>query len=334
MPMSRKVSPKTIHYVRAVFGADGAPMLAASLRKAFAQLKTVSSTEIVHPTLGTMAVRERNPSNPHFVELAIGVGVANEAMGTLGLGVNAPQDSNQPQSPAAGRAFKLADAFCLVDDNEVLLCTDGQMRVATVNWYLRSLVALANPTAPNQPLPAAASFELRPRIDRNKQDVLAVQGVKEMHVHSAAYAASAALDHPSEGRGAWLHRAWGGMLENLRDAMTEAVPEGAQRDALVKHFGDVNVSAVFKVSGGVRGEPIAVKSLAEVAVAAEQDAPDGTDVTLVTEKGTVVQADSLILKGRASIKRLKRQNDLDYADAWQKLENYRNELAQASLWKT
>lgn len=334
MPMSRKVSQKTIHYVRAVFGAPGSPMLAASLRKAFAQLKTMQSTEIVHPGLGTMAVRERSSSSAHFVELAIGVGVANEAMGTLGLGVKAPEDSNQPQSPAAGRAFKLADAFCLVDDNELLVCTDGQMRVATLDWYLQSLVALANPSGPAGTLPAAASFQLVPRINSSKQDVLAAQGVKEMRVHSTAFAATQALRGPSAQHATWLQRGWGGILENLRDAMTEAAPEGAEREAMVEHFADVNVSAVFKVNGGVRGEPIVIKSLAEVAVAAEQDAPDGTDVTLVTEKNTIVHAGTLTLKGRASIKRLKAQNDLDYADAWQKLEGYRGELVQDGLWKT
>lgn len=334
MPMSRTVSQKAIHYVRAVFGVDNAPALAASLRAAFARLRNVGDTEIVHPALGTIAVRERSTRNPQFVELAIGVGVADEAMGTLGLGVVSPQDSNQPQAPAAGRAFKLADAFCLIDDNDVLVCTDGQMRVASVDWYLRSLIALANPGGSTDVLSAAASFQLVPRIDRAKQDVLAAQGVKEMHVQSTAYATTRALTHSDATGTTWLHRAWGGMVENLRDALTDAVPEGAERDAMVEHFADVNISTVFKVKGGSRGEPVVVKSLAEVAVAAEQDAPDGTDITLVTEKDTIVHAGTLILKGRASIKRLQAQNDLDHLDAWQKLEGYRNELVQGGLWKT
>lgn len=334
MPMSRTVTQKTIHYVRAVFGAANAPELAASLRTAFTKFPNVKDTEIVHPALGTVAVRERNTHNAQYVELAIGVGVANEAMGTLGLGVVSPQDSNQPQAPAAGRAFKLADAFCLIDDNDVLVCTDGQMRVAAVDWYLRSLIAAASPASSAKGPPVAASFQLVPRINSAQQDILAAQGVKEMRVQSTAYAATQVLSHSAASGDTWLHRAWGAMVENLRDAMTYAVPEGAERDAMVNHFADVNISTVFKVKGGSRGEPVVVKSLAEIAAAAEQDAPEGTDITLVTEKDTIVHAGTLILRGRASVKRLHRQNDLDHLDAWQKLEGYRNELIQGGLWKT
>lgn len=326
--MSRTSAQKRIHYVRAVYLQGKAPpaTLEKEVRVALKKLKNVGNTEISHPALGTIAARERGTANRDFVTLGIGLGVPDEAMGTLGLGVTTPQDKDQPQTPSSGRAFKLADAFCLVDDDEVLVCTDGRMRLPAVTFYLRNLLDLANAK------PEAQAFELTSRMDQDKQKTLETEGVKEMKVKSSAYAATRALQNAAP-TDTWLRKGWLALLENLRDAMASDVPEGAERDALIGHWSDLNVSATFNVKGGSQGEPVMVRTLEDIAIEAQRDAPDGTEVTLITKRGNPVNMDTLTLKGLKSIKRLQRQNDLDYADAWNKLIEYRQELMDSNRWK-
>lgn len=326
--MSRTSSQKRIHYVRAVYLQGNAPTatLEKEVRAALKKLKNVGDTEVSHSALGTIAVRERDTANREFVTLGIGLGIPDEAMGTLGLGVTTPQDKDQPQIPSRGRAFKLADAFCLVDDDEVLVCADGRMRLSAVTFYLRHLLDLANAK------PEAQAFELIGRMDQDKEKTLETEGVKELKVKGSAYAATRALQNTAPAD-TWLRKGWAALLENLRDAMASDVPDGAERDALIKHWSDLNVSATFNVKGGSKGEPVMVRTLEAIAIEAQQDAPDGTEVTLITKQGNPVNMDTLTLKGLKSIKRHQRQNDLDYADAWNKLIEYRHELMDSDRWK-
>lgn len=323
--MSRTSAQKRIHYVRAIYTQGLAPggTLETSVRTALAQLTSVGDTEVNQQALGTLAIRERGTVTPDFLTLGIGLGVPNEAMGTLGLGVAAAEDVNTPQSPSQGRAFKLADAFCLIDDDDLLVCLDGRMRVAAVEFYLRSLLDLAN--AP----PEAQSFQLIGRRDQGKQETLDTEGVKEMRVVSSAYAVAQPLD-PAAG---WLRKGWLAFIQSLCDGLAEEAKTDAEREDLAKHWADLNVSAVIKVNGGSRGEPIVVRTLEDAAIEAQQDAPDGARITLVTKKGNEVEADTLTLKTQKSIKRLQQQNDLDYADAWNKLGEYRQELIETDRWK-
>jgi hypothetical protein len=323
--MSRSSAQKRIHYVRAVY-AQGLPpgvTLETSLRAALAHLTNVVDTEVNQPVLGTLAIRERGTVSPDFVTLGVGLGVPNEAMGTLGLGVAAVKDVDMPQLPSQGRAFKLADAFCLIDDDDLLICLDGRMRVAAVEFYLRSLLDLAN--AP----PASQSFQLIGRRDKGKQKTLETEGVKEMRVVSSAYAVAEELD-PAAG---WLRKGWHLFIQSVCDGLAEEAKTDAEREKLANHWADLNISAVIKVNGGSRGEPIVVQTLEDAAIEAQQDAPDGARITLVTRKDNEVGADTLTLSTQKSIKRLQRQNDLDYADAWNKLAEYRQELIDTDRWK-
>ncbi|TAM34926.1 MAG: hypothetical protein EPN56_12185 [Rhodanobacter sp.] len=323
--MSRTSAQKRIHYVRAVY-AQALPAgqtLEKSVRAALTALKTVGDTEVNHDAVGTLAVRERGVANQNFATLGIGLGFPGEAMGTLGLKVAKAQDVNQPQAPLQGRVFKLADAFCLIDDDDLLLCMDGRMRMATVEFYLRSLLGLADAA------PAAQAFQLVGRRDQGQQQTLETEGVKEMRIVSAAYAVA----QPAAGNDGWLRKGWDALIENLRVGLESEVGTEAERASLAAHLGDLNVSATVKVNGGSRGEPIMVQTLEDAAIEAQQDAPDGTQITLVTKKGNEVGADTLTLKTIKSIKRLQRQNDLDYADAWNKLTGYRQELINSHRWK-
>lgn len=328
--MSRVSAQKRLHYVRACYvkNAPSPPAtLEVEIRTALGKLAKMQETEVSHPVIGTIAIRERGEANPDFVTLGIGLGVPDEAIGTLGLGVTAAEDSEQPQAPTSGRAFKLADAFCLVDDDEVLVCMDGRMRLPVVTLYLRNLLNLANAS------PTAQAFELVGRMDQDKKRTLEVEGVKAMKVSSSAYAVTQALQNTTSSD-TWLRSAWLGLLEGFRDALASDVPSGAELDALVGHWSDVNVSATFNVKGGSRGEPVVVRALEDVAIQAQKDAPDGTDVTLITKEGNPVGVDSLTLKTVKSIKRLQRQNGLDHADGWNKLAEYRQELIESKRWKT
>lgn len=326
--MSRTSTQKRIHYVRAVYAQGKAPKitLEAALRVALAQLKKMLDTEVNHADLGTIAIRDRGVLNADFITLSIGLGVPNEAMGTLGLNVATVEDTNQPQTPLQGRAFKLADTFCLIDDNDLLICMDGRIRLPAVNFYLSNLLGLANAA------PDAQAFELIGRMDQDKQKTLDTEGVKEMRVSSSAYAAGQAIDEAHVDN--WLHKGWSALLENFRGALAEEAKTDKEKELLVDHWADLNVSAIFKVNGGSRGEPTVVRSLEEIALDAQKDAPDGTDVTLITRRGNPVGMDSLTLKTQKSIKRLDKQNDLDYADAWNKLMEYRQELIGTTRWKT
>jgi len=321
--MSRSSAQKRIHYFRAIYATHPGISLEESLRVALGQLAHMKDSEVKHPTLGTLAITQRDLATTNFLRIAIGLGVPDESMSTLGINVAMVNDVNAPEQASAGRAFKLADAFCLIDGDEVLACIDGSMRIAAVNLYLSSLLGLSGAA------PGTQTFELRGRMDQDKQKTLEVEGVKEVTVRSTAYAAMAQPDGNGQGWLAGFQR-W---IDSIKEAFEEEVATDAQRDALVNHWSELNITATINVRGGARGEPVVVKSLEDIGKAAIDDAPDGTEVTLRTRKGNDVSIDHLTLKTQKSIKRLQAQNDLDCFDAWDKLADYREELIQSGRWK-
>lgn len=320
--MSRSVAQKRIHYVRAIYSDHPGKTLENSIRQALGQLKKVTDTEVSHPSLGVLEIRHRDLNQPDFVRLAIGVGVPNESMSTLGIGVAAMADSNHPTSPPNSRAFKLSDAFCLIDGDDLLVCTDGNVRLPALNMYLSQLLSKANAA------PASQAFELRARIDADPAKTIDAEGIKGLEVSATAYAV-----HTEDGDSNWLVAGWQHMIGQLRDAFEKEVKTDAERDAIARHWGELNISTVIGVKGGSRGEPIIVKSLEDVAKDAIDDAPDGTNVVLVTGRGNRIGAQTLTLGRAVTIKRLKKQNDLDYTDAWNKLESFRQELKSTKRWK-
>lgn len=326
--MSRASAQKRIHCVRAVYAPGLAPThpLERSVRTALTALPSMADTEIANAAIGTLAIRERNPLNPNFVTLAIGLGIPNERMSTIGLNVADAQDANVAQTPAQGRAFKQADAFCLIDENEVLLCIDGSMNLKIVDWYLRSLLWKANLA------PTTHAFGLVKTLARDRAKTLEEEGISSIKLNATAYAATEAL--PENSTPEYLNSGWHAFLRGIREAFEEEAETDAERENLINHFGELNITAVISVKGGKRdGEPVVVESLEEVAKQAINDAPEGTDVVLTTRKGNPVTAASLSIGTTKSIKRFSYQNDLDFTDAWNKLANYRQELIDSHRWK-
>jgi len=320
--MSRSAAQKRIHYVRAVYANHPGISLEKSVRKALNKLSKVVDTEVPHPQLGVIEIRHRDVTQRDFLRLAIGVGVPNESMSTLGIGVAATADSDHPTSPPNRRAFKLSDAFCLIDDDDLLVCADGGIRLSAVNMYLSQVLGKANAS------PAAQAFELRARLNTDRTKTVEAEGVKELKISATAYSA-----HAEDGASNWLHAGWLRMIEQLREAFEKEAKNDAERDALAQHWGELNISATIKVKGGSHGEPVVVKSLEDVAKDAIEEAPDGTDVVLVTRRGNHVGTNELTLGRTVSMKRLNKQNDLDYTDAWDKLAAYREELKASGRWK-
>ena len=319
-------SQKRIYYVRAVFnnGAQVADTLEVMVRKVLKN-RAMDQTEILMPSVGTLAVRERDVFSADDVSLAIGLGVKDEAMATMGLGVTTVADTNAPETPPPGRVFKLSDSFCVIDDNEVLFCNDGGMSRQTLEAYLKALVGLGNFGA------AATSFGLISRLDQDKARTLAVEGVKEIHISAASYAASQ-MGKAQKGKKS-LRDGFQAFWKGVREEFLEEAPNKAARDVISKSFDELNVTTVIGVKKGSRGEPMMYQALQTVAQEAMDDAPPGADVGFVTTKGNPISADTLSLSTTKSIKRLMKQNDLDFTDAWNKIKLFREELFESKRWK-
>lgn len=286
-------------------------------------------TDVVSATHGSVGVVFRDVSKPNYVLLAIGCAVEGELMATRGFAVNADSDTDEPGAPPEGRGWKHASAFVLVDDDEVLACTHGGMRLELLDWYLRMLLSKANRPAAEQ------AFGLVARTNRDRVRTLEAEGVSSLKLGSTAYAVSAVLeDEPIATGSNWLEKGWNAFLRGVKEAFEAEATNDAEREAILAHLADLNVSATVNVRGGrTKGDPTLVKSLKEVATDAIEDAPEGTEVTIITGKNNPVTASALVISKVQSVRRLHRQNELDHLDAWEKLENYRVELAGEQRWK-
>lgn len=322
--MSRSAAHKRIHYVRAVYGqVKPKDSLEKALRNVLGNMPHAGDTEIEHPALGTLSTRFRNTQAKDGLFLAIGQGVKGEAMATIGLQVQTESDIESPVPPVVGRAFKLADAFCLIDENDLLICTDGSLRVQSTSYYIRKLLEKGN--APN----ASQSVDLVARINQDKANVLA-SGIKSIKVVSSAYRATQILDG-KKGEG-WLKEGVGGLLNFVRSAFEESIANDAERQDLIDHESEIVVSTEIKIDGGMRGEEILLEAIDSIAKDAITDVPDGAEIVITAAAGTVSSNDVILQKGK-SIKRRDGQNGLDHADAWNKLSEYRVELIDSQLWK-
>ena len=322
--MSRSSAQKRIHYVRAVYGqAKPKDTLESVLRSILKHMPHAGDTEIEHPSLGTLSLRFRNTLDNGGLYLAIGQGVRGESMATIGLKVQTENDLDQPVPPNDGRAFKLSDAFCLIDENDVLLCTDGGLRTQAVSYYIRKL--LEKGVAPN----ASQAVDLVARINQDKADVLS-SGIKSIKVISTAYEATQ-IQADKKGDG-WLKGGVGGLLEFVRSAFEESIENDAERETLIDNEGDIIVSTEIKVRGGLGGKEVLLRALDEIAMEAAGDIPDGAEMIIMTKEGAV-NSNDVVLQRTKSIKRQNGQNGLDHADAWNRLTEYRAELIGSKLWK-
>lgn len=326
--MPRESAQKRIHYVRVSYNRGARPrrnfenLIVAALEAR----SIMVDTEVQLPGTETLAIQHRDVAVAGQVRVAIGMGVPDEGMSTMGLRSRRAQDVTQVEAPPQGRAFKLADAFCLLDEDDLLICTDGSMRVNTVEAYFRGLMALAGFT------PAEQAFQFITRMNSDQAATLAAEGVKELKVRGTVYAASDMLDRPNRERGA-ISSAWHALITGVRQAIEAEVENDAERQALANHFGELNIETRISVDGGSRGEPIVLNSLEEAAKAAQEDAPEGATVTLVTKKNNEISVDTLTLRCSKSIKRREGESSLDHTSAWDKLVEYRRELIDTRRWK-
>lgn len=320
---------KRIHYLRAVF-APGARanikfenMIASALRA----LPDMARTEIPIASHGVLAIRARQPTRGRF-KFAIGAGAPGESMSTMGLRVRAQTDAEIAEAPPENRAFKTADAFCLVSGDEVLLMVEG-MRVSVVENYLSQLLARANQPAGH------SAFELRPVGDQNQEAILADEGVKELKLSGTAYQAEAELNRVEYGDSAEgiIFRLWAETKDRVRSLLAEQIENERERQVLADHWADLNITTTIQAKGGSRAEPVVLESMRNAGLELIDESPDNVTVTLVTEKGTTISGSSLVLGKFVNLSRNDERNDLPYMDVFLALEQYQAELIQQRRWQ-
>ena len=314
------MTSKRMHYVRAVF-SDAVPAqsrnLQKNLRAALTALPNVADTQCVLNPIGVGTVRFRSVTN-NRIQIAIAGGKPGDAMSTFGH-VNTATDADQAINPPPARAYKIADAFSSVVDNEVLVCVDGAMRVPSFERYLKSLLQQAN-VAGN-----VSAFEFRPVTDLATQEVIDREGVKEIVVHSVARKATQVLAASPAG-----------IVESfkakLRALFLEAADDDAARQVMSAHFAELQIEMHIKPKGGSRAEPVLLEAMASLAPEFDE-LPDDAFLTVVTEQGSRIRGSNIKLGGWADIPRQHGRNDLYYQNAWAALINFEADLRQNGYWQ-
>lgn len=319
---------KRIHYLRAVFaqGARGNIKFETMIANALQALPNMARTEVPIASHGVLAIRTRQPGRGRL-KLAIGAGAPGESMSTMGLRVRAQTDAEVAEAPPENRAFKTADAFCLVSGDEVLLLVEG-MRVSVVENYLSQLLAKANQPAGH------SAFELRPVGDQDQEAILSDEGVKELKLSGTAYQAEAELNRVEYGDTAEgiIFRLWAETKDRVRSLLAEQIENERERQVLADHWADLNITTTIQAKGGSRAEPVVLESMQNAGLELIDESPDNVTVTLVTEKGTTISGSSLVLGKFVNLSRNDERNDLPYIDVFLALEQYQAELIQQRRW--
>lgn len=320
---------KRIHYLRAVFargarrgGIDFETMIANALDA----LPTMARTEVVIANHGILAIRSRQPGRGRL-KLAIGAGAPGESMSTMGLRVRAQTDTEVAELPPENRAFKTADAFCLISVDEVLVLVDG-MRVSAVQKYLSQLLAKADQPAGH------SAFELRAVGDQDQEAILADEGVKEVRLSGTAYQAEdelARVEYGNSSEGI-IFQLWEETKDRVRSLLSEQTENNRQREILAEHWADLNITTTIKAKGGSRAEPVVLDSMQGAGQELVEERPDNVRVTLVTQNNTEISGTSLVLGKYVNVSRNDECNDLPYMDVFLKLEQYQSELIQQGRW--
>jgi hypothetical protein len=323
-----KSARKRIHYLRAVFnpGARGNIKFETMIANALQMLPTMARTEVPIASHGVLAIRHRQPGRGRL-KLAIGAGAPGESMSTMGLRVRSQTDAELAESPPENRAFKTADAFCLISGDEVLMVVEG-MRVSVVEAYLRQLISNANQAAGH------SAFELRPVGDQDQEAILADEGVKEVRLSGTAYQAEAELERTEYGNTAEgiIFQLWEETKDRVRALLSEQVENERQQQVLAEHWADLNITTTIQAKGGSRAEPVVLESMQSAGMELIEERPDNVSVTLITEKGSTISGSSLVLGKFVNLSRNDEQNDLPYMDVFLSLEQYQAELIQQRRW--
>ena len=319
--MPARPARKRIHYLRAVYaeGAHPDQSFQQILIGALGTLPEMQDTQVAVPHLGVVAIPHRDVEG-EYVSLAVGAGAPDEAMSTLGINVADADDDDTAQPPPRNRAYKTADAFCYVEEDEFLVCVDGGMRVPAVENYLHSLLAKANIP------PESQAFELRPVSDIDKEDVLDREGVKELKLCGTMSEAGVELHEAHHEPQPTLAGAWRQFKGQMAAVFAR---EGANEDelnALAAHFAELQVTTTLYAKGGSRAEPIVLESMESIGRELLDDAPDDVEIILVTSRGSMIKTSELVLGKYVNLNRQENKNDLHYLDVWAALRDYRVQL--------
>lgn len=325
--MSRRPIQKTVHYVRATYNKNTAPSkpLEQLVRSAMSKLGSMAQTEIAMGSLGVVGIRHRDTGAEQPLCLAIGAGVPGEKMTTMGLKVTAATDQDHATQAPANRAFKLSDAFLLLDQNDLLLVTEGSFRVATVAAYLRELISKASMKAGD------VAFELRKVTNQNKKQVLEDEGIKELRLNTTMYRATQVLDEQENGS-TTVSSHLKAFVGTLKDLFAEDVSE-SQREVLASHWGEVQVSTVIKADGGSRAESIVLEAMKSVGEDVLDEEDDSIDVTVITKKGTPIRLGEVTPTKKVRLLRRDGANDLINTEVYKEFIDYRDELIAQRLWQ-
>lgn len=319
---------KRIHYLRAVYaqGARGNIKFETMIANALKALPDMARTEVPIASHGVLAIRARQPARGRL-KIAIGAGAPGESMSTMGLRVRAQTDAEVAEAPPENRAFKTADAFCLISGDEVLMLVEG-MRISVVENYLGQLLAKANQSAGH------SAFEFRPVGDQDQEAILADEGVKELRLSGTAYQAEAELERVEYGETAEsiIFRLWAETKDRFRSLLSKQVENERERQVLAEHWAELNITTTIQAKGGSRADPVVLGSMHNAGLELIDERPDNVNVTLITEKGSKISGSSLVLGKYVNLSRNDERNDLPYMDVFLALEQYQAELIQQRRW--
>lgn len=328
--MSRRPITKQIYYVRATYNANTAPKesFEVLLRRAMRKLGSMQETGIAMSHLGTVSIRNRKIAKDEPVLLAIGAGKPGEHMTTMGLKVAEEVDTDKTSIPPDDRAFKLSDAYLLIEGNDILLITDGHMRAPSVATYLRMLFEKSDLE------PATAAFEFKKVSNQDKQKILAAEGIKEMQLATTMHHATRSLEFTESTSGSGPGRYLKGFVAAMKDLFSEEASNASDKDLqlLAENWAHLQVSTVIKAEGGSRAEEVVLKTIEAVGVDALDEMEGGVDVTVFTRKNTKINMSEVTVTKRVKLHRRRNANDLVHTEVYAVLKQYRQELISQRDW--
>ncbi|WP_236202298.1 hypothetical protein [Pseudomonas pseudonitroreducens] len=323
--MSRRVTSKVIHYVRATYNKNTAPQqtLEQLIRSAMRKLGSMEQTEVAL-TLGTVVVRHRRKTNDEPLMLDIGAGVPGEQMTTLGLKVKAEEDVDQATLPPRNRAFKHSEAFVLIDGNDLLVITEGSFRIATVGVYLAQLISKGELRSGD------VAFELRKVTNQETKEILEKEGIKELRLKTNMYRATQVLDGGTQP--ATVSNKLRSFVGVIKDLFAQDIDEN-KREQMAQHWDEIQVNTVIKADGGSRAEEIVLEVMNSVGTDVLEEEDDTIEVTVVTKKDTEIRLGQVTPTKKVKLLRREGANDLINTEAYGSLDAYRAELIKQKLWQ-
>jgi len=244
-------------------------------------------------------------------------------MTTIGIKVSAPHDDDHATQAPANRAFKHSEFFVLLDQNDLLVITEGSFRVSTVAAYLRELISKAAMKNGD------VAFELSKVTSQDRKAILEKEGIKELQLNTTMFRATQELE---DGANQGVTSTLKGFVELLKTLFAEELDEN-KRLQLAKHWGELQVSTVIKADGGSRAEEIVLDVMRSVGEDVLDEGDDSIDVTILTKRNTPIRLGEVTPTKKVSLLRREGANDLINTEVYDVLSEYREELIGQGLWK-